>query len=309
MKNKKVLMNLLVLLICALIVVGGYFVYKALTKPEEKIEHSAEAPISKEPIFTEENYPKVDGSTATIPLAEAFQKDFTGVEKVECKHSKTHGAYVKLIDKECDLILVVEPSEDDEEYAKSKNVDLNYDKVVNEGFVFFVNKDNPVDSLTLEEIQKIYTGEITNWKDVGGNDEKITAYQRPPNSGSQNGMLSMVMKDKKMKEPETEDIAESMFDIIDVVSEYENSSSAIGYSYYFYANSMYVKDDVKMLKVNGVAPNNDTIKSEEYPLITAYYAVTRKDEEKDSPVLKLRDEMLSIRGQKVAETTGYVPVK
>ena len=309
MKNKKILLNVLVILICVLILGGCYAVYYHFTKQEKKIECPAELPISTEPIFSEGDYPKVDGSTATIPLAEAFQKDFTGEEKIEVKHSKTHGAYVKLIDGECDLILVVEPSEDDIEYAKSKNVELKLDKVVNEGFVFFVNKENPVDSLSIEEIQKIYTGEITNWKEVGGNDEEIIAYQRPENSGSQNGMLSMVMKDLKMKEPAKEDIAESMFDIIDVVSEYDNSSSAIGYSYYYYANTMYVKDDVKMLKVNGVEPNNDTIKSEKYPLITAYYAVTRNGEDENSPVMKLRNEMLSKRGQKVAENAGYVPVK
>ena len=102
-----------------------------------------------------------------------------------------------------DLILVVEPSEDEINYAKEKNVELQYDKVVNEGFVFFVNAKNPVDSLTLEQIQKIYSGEITNWSEVGGNDEKILAYQRPENSGSQTGMLSLVMKGIKMKKPET----------------------------------------------------------------------------------------------------------
>jgi phosphate transport system substrate-binding protein len=309
MKNKKVLMNVLVALICLMIVGGCCVTYYFLTEADEKIKESTDYNINNTPIFSEDNYPIVDGSTATAPLAEAFQGNFTGVENVEVNHSKTHNAYVNLIDGNSDLILVVEPSEDDKEYAEEKGVELQYDKVVNEGFVFFVNKDNPVDSLTLEEIQKIYTGEITNWKEVGGNDEEIIAYQRPENSGSQNGMLSLVMNGLKMKEATTETIAESMFDIIDVVSDYDNGTAAIGYSYYYYANTMYVKDDVKMIKVNGVEPNNNTIKSEEYPIITAYYIVTRKDEEAGSPALKLRDAMLSIRGQKVAEKAGYVPVK
>jgi phosphate transport system substrate-binding protein len=309
MKKKKILLNVLVVLICLAIAGGCYAAYYFLTNADDKIDEIAKENISTEPIFTEENYPIVDGSTATAPLAEAFQENFTGVEDVEVEHSKTHNAYVKLIDGDCDLILVVEPSEDDKEYANEKNVELEYDKVVNEGFVFFVNSSNPVDSLTIEQIQKIYTGEITNWKEVGGNDEEIIAYQRPENSGSQNGMLSMVMNGLEMKEPETETIAESMFDIIDVVSDYDNGSAAIGYSYYYYANTMYVKDDVKMLKVEGVAPNNETIKSEEYPIITAYYIVTRKNEEEDSPVLKLRDAMLSTRGQNVVKEAGYVPVK
>lgn len=309
MEKKKILLNVLVIIICILIIVGCVIAYKALTKKEDiPVQAKKEEIISSNPIVSEEEYPIIDGSTATIPLAKAFKENFTGIDNVEIKHSKTHNAYVKLIDKECDLILVVEPSEEDIKYAEEKNIELRYDKIVNEGFVFFVNKNNPVDSLTIEQIQKIYTGEITNWKEVGGNNEEIKAYQRPENSGSQNGMLSLVMKDKKMKDAPVEDVAVSMADIIDVVSNYANESSAIGYSYYYYANTMYISDDVKMIKVNGVEPNNETIKSEKYPFLTAYYVVSRNEDEDDS-IEKVRKEMLSTRGQKVVENAGYVPVK
>ena len=312
MKEKKIILNLIVIIICIGILVGCYAMYKSYAPNSISKEKIVEVNKDEEkpydsPIFSEDDYPIVDGSTATIPLAEAFEKNFTGRENVEIKHSKTHKAYVNLIDQKADLILVVEPSEDEINYAKEKNVELQYDKVVNEGFVFFVNAKNPVDSLTLEQIQKIYSGEITNWSEVGGNDEKILAYQRPENSGSQTGMLSLVMKGIKMKKPETTEIAESMIDIIDVVSEYDNGINSIGYSYYYYANTMYISDNVKMLKVNGVSPNNDTIKKAEYPILTAYYSVIRKNS--NDKILKLRDEMLSIRGQKVAENAGYVPVK
>ena len=69
--------------------------------------------------------------------------------------------------------------------------------VVNEGFVFFTNVNNLVNGLSLKEIQDIYTDKITNWNQVGGDNVKIIAYQRPENSRSQTGMLSLVMKDKK----------------------------------------------------------------------------------------------------------------
>lgn len=308
MKKKKILLNLVVIVICVLIAVGCYFLYKYLTKPAE-VNTPVEEVISTEPIFTKENYPNVDGSTATIPLAEAFESNFTGEEEVEITHSKTHNAYVSLIDGNCDLILVVEPSEDEINYAADKNVELEYTKIVNEGFVFFVNVNNPVESLTVEQIQKIYSGEITNWKEVGGNDELIKAYQRPENSGSQTGMLSLVMKDVEIMEAPTENVAISMADIIDVVSDYDNSESAIGYSYYYYANTMYLSEDVKMIKVNDVEPNNENIQAGTYPFLTAYYAVTRKDEDPNSNTTKLKEAMLTARGQKVVEETGYVPVK
>ena len=314
MKKKKVVANIITIVICLVIIALGYVAYKYFTNTNDLKNQNEpeqiEEKISTEPLYTDENYPKVDGSTATVPLAEAFEANFKGkkIDEVNVEHSKTHKAYEKLINKELDLILVTSPSEDEEKLAKKANVELEVTKVVNEGFVFFLNKNNPVDSLTVEQIQKIYSGEITNWKEVGGNDEEIIAYQRPKNSGSQTGMLDLVMKDKKIKEAPKEDIAMSMSDIIDAVSNYDNKESAIGYSYYYYANTMYLSDEIKLLKVDGVEPNNDTIKNGEYPILTAYYIVNRKDD-MSSEAESLKENMLSTRGQKVAEEAGYVPCK
>ena len=314
MKKKKVIANIITIVICLVIVALGYVAYKYFTNANDLKNQNepeqVEEKISTEPLYTDENYPKVDGSTATAPLAEAFEANFKGkkIDEVNVEHSKTHKAYEKLINKELDLILVTSPSEDEEKLAEKSNVELEVTKVVNEGFVFFLNKNNPVNSLTVEQIQKIYSGEITNWKEVGGNDEEIIAYQRPKNSGSQTGMLDLVMKDKKIKEAPKEDIAMSMSDIIDAVSNYDNKESAIGYSYYYYANTMYLSDEIKLLKVDGVEPNNDTIKNGEYPILTAYYIVNRKNDI-SSEAESLKENMLSTRGQKVAEEAGYVPCK
>ena len=314
MNKKKVIANIITIVICLVIVALGYVAYKYFTNANDLKNQNepeqVEEKISTEPLYTDENYPKVDGSTATAPLAEAFEANFKGkkIDEVNVEHSKTHKAYEKLINKELDLILVTSPSEDEEKLAEKSNVELEVTKVVNEGFVFFLNKNNPVDSLTVEQIQKIYSGEITNWKEVGGNDEEIIAYQRPKNSGSQTGMLDLVMKDKKIKDAPKEDIAMSMSDIIDAVSNYDNKESAIGYSYYYYANTMYLSDEIKLLKVDGVEPNNDTIKNGEYPILTAYYIVNRKDDI-SSEAESLKENMLSTRGQKVAEEAGYVPCK
>lgn len=311
MKGKKILFNILVILTCALIVLGCIFGYKHFTKKNtENVKKVAEEKISSDPIFTDEDYPVVDGSTATIPLAEAFESNFKGkdVSEVEVSHSKTHNAYVKLINDEVDLILVTEPSEDELELARQNGVELVVQKVVKEGFVFFINGKNPVESLSIEQIQKIYTGEITNWKEVGGKDEKILAYQRPVNSGSQTGMLSLVMNGLPLAKAPTEMIAAGMADIIDVVSDYENSYGAIGYSYYYYANTMYLSDDIKLVGVNGVKPTTESIMNDKYPIQTAYYIVYRKDEPEGSKTLELVDAMLSKRGQAVARNAGYVPL-
>lgn len=317
---KKVLSKILLLFFIALIVVLCIGAYDYVTDLEDEKEEFAnevkQEEISKDPIFTKENFPRIDASLATQPLTNAIYENFTGEssENIEPDYSNTHPAYQKLIKGEKDLIVVTEPSEDELNMAKEAGVELEVTPVVKEGFVFYINSENPVESLTIEEIQDIYTGKITNWKEVGGTDSEIRAFQRPDNSGSQTGMYSLVMKDKQIMEAPKEDLIETMFDIVNLVSSYDNGLNSIGYSYYYYATTIYdtldatVKDRIKFLGVNGVKPSNETIMDGTYPLNTAYYIVTRKDNV-DENVKKLFDAMLSSRGQKVAEEAGYVRVK
>lgn len=303
MKNSKMVINVLLIIIMILVVAGCVMGYFYFTRKVAVIEE----PLY-ESIFTNENYPRIDGSTATLPLAEAFKSNFTGtgLSEVEITHSKTHNAYVNLIKGSTDLILVTYPSEDESKLAQDEGVELEIVPIVKEAFVFFVNKENPVDNLSLEQIQQIYSGKVTNWKEVGGTDKKILAYQRPENSGSQTGMLSLVMQGIKMMKPTTETVAMSMADIIDVISDYDNGDNAIGYSYYYYATTMYTKDTMKLLAVNGVEPTYENIKNGLYSIQTAYYAVIRKDEPEDSATRKLLNAMKSERGQNVAKEAGYV---
>ena len=309
---KKVLLVILAIIICVAVYVGVVGIYKNNKEQEAKQQEEI---ITDENLYEAKEYPKIDGSTATLPLAEAFKANFTKSEEVEVKHSKTHNAYVKLINDEVDLILVTEPSEDELELAKQKGIELEVIPVVKEGFVFYVNSENEVDNLTTEQIQKIYTGEITNWKEVGGADEKIIAYQRPQNSGSQTGMLSLVMNGLKMMETKTETLAGTMEQIINFVSDYNNGKNSIGYSYYYYANTMFesidkeVASNINLLGVDGVKPTNETIQNDSYPFTTAYYIVINKADSEDSQARILANQMLSARGQKVAEEAGYVPVK
>lgn len=302
MKDNNKTINILLIIIMILVVVGCIVGYMYFTQEKTQKENNGEA------IFTSENYPRIDGSTATLPLAEAFKASFTNtdINKVEVEHSKTHNAYVNLINGDTDLILVTYPSEDEQKLAKDNGIELEIVPVVKEAFVFFVNKENTVDNLTLEQIQNIYTGKIKNWKDVGGADAEILAFQRPTNSGSQSGMLELVMQGKKMMEPTTETVAMSMSDIIDVISDYNNKDTAIGYSYYYYATTMYTSDTMKLLSINGVEPTYDNIKNGLYSIQTAYYAVIRKDEPENSDTRKLLNAMISERGQNVAKEAGYV---
>lgn len=312
---KKILGILSVILVIG-IVIGActwsyfYFTSDEKLNPSGDSSGDAEVVISSEALWSGESFPKVDGSTATQPLINAFWSNFTAtpINELKTDYSKTHPAYVKLINDEVDLIIVTQPSDEELALAKEKGVELEVIPVVNEAFVFLANVQNEVDNLTIEEIQNIYSGKTTNWSEVGGSDSKIIPYQRPTNSGSQTGMLELVMKDVKMIEPVTETFEETMAGLITAIADYDNSKDALGYSYYYYANTMYSKANVKLLSVNGVKPNFDTIQKGEYPIGTYYNIVINANEPEGSPTRQLVEAMLSPRGQAVAKEAGYVPV-
>ena len=311
MKIKTLILTLLIMVV---ITVGCIFAYNYFTSDNTDVSVNEE---QKSILFTLDNYPKVDASLATQPLTDAFAAAFTGEKNIPDDwygYTNTHPAYLRLIDKEVDVIVVTEPSEDELKYAKDKGVELEVTPVVREGFVFYVNANNPVNSLSLAQIKKIYSGKTVNWNEVGGNAGAIRPFQRPANSGSQTGMLSLVMKDTKLMTPLKEDLVETMESIINLVADYDNGENAIGYSYYYYATTIFetideeISNKIKLLAVDGVKPSNETIKNGEYTLNTAYYIVTRKGDTSES-AQKLVNAMLSEDGQRVAEEAGYVGVK
>ncbi len=269
--------------------------------------------ISEDLKFTVDQYPIVDGSTVTIPLSEALAAELMELPIEEARqyvvHNKTHEAYLNLIDKKADIIFVTSPSEEELNLAKSRNIEFEIVPIVSEAFVFLTGTDNTVDDLTLDEIIKIYSGEITSWNQVGGEDMSIIPYQRPVNSGSQTGLLDFVMKDTEPMEAPTEQVIAGMGELIDTVSAYTDEPNGIGYSYYYYTSEMWGNDRVKLLSVDGIKPEHSSIRSGEYPLHTAYYAVIRNDEPKDSPVRKMIFFILSDEGQNLMEEAGYVKVR
>jgi len=319
---KKTFIYLITVVIAAGVAASCFSWYKSATADKINIEESIESDVTvenpeetpseptQEILFTLENYPKIDASLAVHPLADSIASDFMGMDESEFyfnyTKTRTSEVYRNLIDGKVDVILAAEISEEDKAYAKEKGVELNIVPATSSAFVFIVNTDNPVDELTFEEIQKIYTGEITNWSEVGGHDKEIIAYQRPTGSGSQTAMLSLVMKDKEIITPPVEQIQGNMGELIDAVAEYDNAENAIGYSYFYYVNTMYKKDTIKMLSVDGVMPSVETIKNGEYPIYTNAFIVTRN--EKNENAEKWVDAVLSSRGSAIIEKAGYVPV-
>ena len=280
--------------------------------------------IAASPVISELDMAILDGSTATVPITAELFRQFHGYTDSQVAdswvvyHSTTHYAYLHLIDRfskmhgrddsgeaAVSLILVTPPSEEEKLYARRNDVTLDLTPIAKDGFVFITHKSNPVDSLTAEQIRDIYSGKITNWQEVGGKDLKIAAYQRERNSGSQTAMEQMVMEGRPMLSPISAKVYYGMGGLIDAVAEYEDGPASIGYTYYYYINNLYKNDNIKVLKIDGVAPTNDNLLSGVYPFATNYYAVMRGDEPADSAARKLRDYLISPEGQDLIAMAGY----
>lgn len=263
--------------------------------------------------LSEEDYPRVDGSTATIPLAVYMRSKITG-ESLEdstanTAFSTTGPSYIALSERRADLLVVYEAPEEVKSDLKSRNADFIQKPVGLDALVFLTNEGNNVSTLTEEQIIDIYTGKTTNWKDVGGADTDIIPYQRVSNSGSQALMLKLVMKGTKMMEAPSMLKPGEMGELIDDLASYDNTSNALGYSVYYYVRNMYQVPGIKMLAVGGVDPCPETITSGQYPYINPFYAVIRADEPADSPARRLFDWLTGGEGARAVGDSGYVPVK
>jgi phosphate transport system substrate-binding protein len=190
--------------------------------------------------------------------------------------------------------------------AKSKGV--IYDPIGRDGLVFLTGKNNPVDSLTPDQLRGIYSGKIQNWSDVGGNAGPIAAYQRNENSGSQTMFEKLVMKGEKPMEPPSEFRAGEMGAMLKSLSEFNGDGNAIGYSVYYYADLMYAAPELKMIAIDGVAPSADTIASGKYVLTNDFYVAIGPGQAKDSPAMRIRDYLMSKDGAALMKRLNYVPL-
>jgi phosphate transport system substrate-binding protein len=233
-------------------------------------------------------------------------------------HHGTHGSYVNVIEGKSDLAYICRlPSEDEIKLAKEKKVELEIKPVAMDAFVFIVNDKGPVKNLTLKQVRDIFSGKTTNWKDVGGPDAKINAYSRERNSGSQELMDRLVMKDLKMAElPGME-----TYSMMGPYSRLDRDDKGLGYTVYFYQKHMAMqatsgwgglasaeRPSVRMIAIDGVEPTTKTIASGKYPLTAEVYVVIRKDTPADAPARKLRDWLLTKDGQALVAATGYAPM-
>ena len=166
-----------------------------------------------------------------------------------------------------------------------------------DGIAVIVSPDNPVDDLDLDAIAKIYTGEITNWKDVGGNDGEIVLIGREAGSGTRDGFESITKTADKCQ------YRQELTSTGDVITTVSGNPNAIGY-----ASLASVKDTVKALSVEGVVPSEETVKDGSYVVQRPFVLVTKKDAALSDAAQTFFDFVTSSEANDLISGAGAVPV-
>ena len=267
------------------------------------------------PFLTVEEFPPLDGSTACIPLMAQMLADTTGMDLEEARSSITVSttAYAwenfGLYDTTTRMLVVYEAPDYVKEELQDANVQLEQKPIGVDALVFIVNEDNPVQALTQQQLRDIYAGKVTNWKDVGGKDQEIVAFQRGEDSGSQTLFKKLLIQGGELMTPPSELAPAAMGELVDSIADYNNSANAIGFSVYYYIEQMYSKPGLRLLAVDGVTPSNDTLADGSYPLCNDFYAVIHPDAAADSPERRLYDWLDTADGIACIQKAGYVPAQ
>lgn len=319
-KKKQVIYLLIILMLGGTI--GGFYAYDGYQNQfaivQDEIDLTQYQPFESDQLATLrepsslkliEQLPSLDGATALYPVYSAItQAVYPKGEyspygsNVMC--STTPEAYNNLLNEVTDLIFVAAPSRQQKDAFTNASKEMVMTPIGKEAFVFFVHADNPVDSLTMEQIRDIYSGKIVNWKQVGGDDESIKAFQRPEGSGSQSALLRVMGNQVPMK-PLMEDVVEGMGGIISQTTMYQNRENAIGFSFRFFSDQMVANKAIKLLSIDGIAPSKENIQNETYPIVSPFYAIHLKSNN-NLNIEVLLDWITSPQGKELIDKTGYV---
>lgn len=245
---------------------------------------------------TDNGVVSTDGSTSMEKvigaLGEAFEKDNAGVT-VTYNPTGSGSGITAVAEGRCDIGLSSRHLKEEE-----KSQGLTETILALDGIAVLVNPDNPVEDLTLEMVGKVYTGEITNWKDLGGEDMEIVLIGREAGSGTRDGFESITdTKDACLYRQELTSTG-------DVITTVASNPGAIGY-----ASLASVKETVKPLSIGGIAPAEETVKNGSYVVQRPFVLVTKSDTALSETAQKFFDYITASEANEMISAAGAVPVK
>lgn len=234
-----------------------------------------------------------DGSTSMNKVIGALGESFEADTGITVSYNATgSGAGIQAVfEGRCDIGLSSRRLKDEEKAKGLEETILAYD-----GIAIIVNSQNPVNGLDLETIAKIYTGEITNWKEVGGNDRQIVLIGREAGSGTRDGFESITGTEGKCK------YRQELTSTGDVITSVASNADAIGY-----ASLASVKNTVKAVTVDGVVPSEETVKNGTYVVQRPFVLVTKKGVKLSESAQKFFDYATSEAANEIISLAGVVP--
>jgi phosphate transport system substrate-binding protein len=256
-----------------------------------------------------EEYPLTQGSNPTIRISEELFTKFTGyyeaetsVEKI--KHTGTSESYIDFMKEgsKYEMIIAQQP---DPETEKELQGTL-FKPIAKDALVFITNRSNPVNRLSIDEIKRILSGEITNWKSVGGRDESINLFRRNESGGSQILLDKYVLKGAKMTNVPKKNITNDMSAMSNQVAMKTSEGSTFGYTTYYFSEYVHPIKEIKTIEVEGIKADYNTLYQNQYPIISNIYMGIK---DAGGPAGNIYHWITSEEGQKLIGDTGYVPVK
>lgn len=237
-----------------------------------------------------------DGSTSMEEvigvLGEAFQEKYNGMSFTY--NPTGSGSGIQAVKEgRCDIGLSSRSLKDEE-----KADGLTETVLANDGIAVIVNPKNTLNDIDVDTIAKIYTGEITNWSELGGNDAQIVVIGREAGSGTRDGFESITGTENACK------YRQELTSTGDVITTVSQNPDAIGY-----ASLAAVNDQVKALLVGGVAPSEDTVKDGSYVIQRPFVLVTKNDKKLSDSAQKFFDYVTSDEAAPLISQAGAVPVK
>ena len=237
-----------------------------------------------------------DGSTSMEKVIGALGEAFTSQNSgVNFTYNPTgSGTGITAISEgRCDIGLSSRALKDEEKAKGLKETTLALD-----GIAMIVNPSNEISNLTVEQIASIYTGEITNWKDVGGKDAEIVVIGREAGSGTRDGFESITKTAEKCK------YRQELTSTGDVITTVAQNPDAIGY-----ASLASVKNTVKAVDVDGVTPTEETVKNGSYKIQRPFVLVTKNDVALSDAAQAFFDYVTSEKANEIIASAGAIPVK
>lgn len=250
---------------------------------------------------------QIKGSDTIVNLTQKVTEEFLK-ENPKARVSVTGGGsgtgIAAIINKTVDIAMSSRDIKESEiEDAKKQGVDVEEVTIAYDAISIVVNKSNGVDNLTMKQLKDIYTGVITNWKELGGADKKIVVLSRDSSSGTHVYFKEEVLREGNSKG--TEEFATTVLFLPSnesIKKQINDVDGAIGY-----LGLGYLDDSVKLLQVEGVLASLENVKNKTYAIARPVYWYV--DKNKYDSVKALVDYMLSDKGQKIVVDEGFVPVK